>query len=232
MAQVAFKNIRSETAAPRSSAANVGKLPFLEASPQKSVAALMAPGRRRAFLVDADVTQRSAADAEFRGALCRADILLPDGPAPSGHGRIDGRHAGTAPSGSSRFDSRPAGTALMPLLLALAGLRGKSVFLLGGTAGTAEAAAMGMMMQAHGLRVAGTLGGRIAELAPEPVCDRINASGAAILLVSMRSPEQELWIDRHGHRIDAELQMGVGSVFDTYARNVLRSPRLLSVWSA
>ena len=98
------------------------------------------------------------------------------------------------------------------------------MFLIGGTPGTADAAAQRLCLDIPGLRIAGTRDGFAGAARPEEAIDEINASGADIVLVAMGVPQQELWIDEHRHLIDAPLVLGVGALFDFLAGNVRRAP--------
>ena len=57
--------------------------------------------------------------------------------------------------------------------------------------------------------------------------DRVNTSGAGILLVGMGVPRQGKWIAARRHRLTASVVMGVGGLFDYYSGAIPRAPRLL-----
>jgi N-acetylglucosaminyldiphosphoundecaprenol N-acetyl-beta-D-mannosaminyltransferase len=53
--------------------------------------------------------------------------------------------------------------------------------------------------------------------------ERINASGAGTVWVSLGCPKQELWMAAHRGRIDA-VMVGVGAAFDYHAGTIKRAP--------
>lgn len=56
--------------------------------------------------------------------------------------------------------------------------------------------------------------------------ERINASGAQVVLVAMGNPIQERWIVEHRAALQANIFMGVGALFDFWAGDKPRAPRL------
>ena len=57
--------------------------------------------------------------------------------------------------------------------------------------------------------------------------EAINASAADIIGVGLSTPKQELWMERHRHRLSAPVLMGVGAAFDFHAGLVRQAPRRL-----
>jgi len=62
------------------------------------------------------------------------------------------------------------------------------------------------------------------ELVTQKAINKINDSGAELLLVAMGTPIQENWITKNDARIDAPVIMSVGGLFDFYSGNVERAP--------
>jgi N-acetylglucosaminyldiphosphoundecaprenol N-acetyl-beta-D-mannosaminyltransferase len=58
----------------------------------------------------------------------------------------------------------------------------------------------------------------------EAVIERINSSGADMLLVGMGNPLQERWIQRYKHRLRVPLAIAVGGLFDHWGGNLKRAP--------
>ena len=189
-------------------------LPLVSADAETVIHTLLAPGRRTVFFLNAHCANIRAGNASYAAALARADYVLPDGIGVELAARMQGR----------RLAANLNGTDLTPRLLRLAARWGMSVFLIGGTPGTADAAAQRLCLDIPGLRIAGTRDGFAGAARPEEAIDEINASGADIVLVAMGVPQQELWIDEHRHLIDAPLVLGVGALFDFLAGNVRRAP--------
>jgi len=150
----------------------------------------------------------------YRDALARADFLLPDGSGKSIAARLAGRALG----------ENLNGTDLFPELCRHAAARGQSIFLLGGKPGIAAAAAEAMASRYPALRIAGTRDGYWSASEEDRVVAEINASGAAIVLVALGVPTQEIWIDRVRDRLMARVVMGVGGLFDYYSGAIPRAP--------
>ena len=119
------------------------------------------------------------------------------------------------------------GTDFVPELLQRAVPTGKSVYLLGGKPGTAQAAAEKLCMLIPGLRVVGMRDGYSGLHRTDEVIDDINDSGADIVLVALGVPMQELWIDQNRRDLNAQVVLGVGALFDFLAGNVRRAPALV-----
>ena len=57
--------------------------------------------------------------------------------------------------------------------------------------------------------------------------ERINQSGAEVLLVALGNPLQEAWILDNRHALDAGIVAGVGALFDFWAGDKPRAPRFI-----
>lgn len=189
-------------------------LTLVDADQATAVDALLAPGRRRAFFMNAHCCNVMAKDRSYAAAVRRAEVLLPDGIGVELAGKMTG-HTLTA---------NLNGTDLVPALMQRAADMGKSVYLFGGTPGTAEAAAENLQTAIPDLMIVGTRDGFMGALDPMAVIADINASGADIVIVAMGVPMQEMWIDRHASALDAPLCLGVGAALDFLAGNVKRAP--------
>ena len=154
---------------------------------------------------------------EYRGAVHRADILLPDG---SGM-RIAGKLCGT------RNIPNLNGTDLFPYLCKHAAKYGHAIFALGGRPGIAKLAMENMQAANEGLVCAGVHDGYFTPENERALIGEINASGAAILLVAMGVPTQEQWIERNRDRLDIPVILGVGGLFDYYSGRIPRAPRYI-----
>ena len=78
-----------------------------------------------------------------------------------------------------------------------------------------------------GARIAGTAHGYFAPNEEGALIERINQSGAAILLVAFGAPRQEKWIERNAGRLRVHAALGVGGLFDFYAGRIPRAPQWL-----
>ncbi|MCG3268372.1 WecB/TagA/CpsF family glycosyltransferase [Yoonia sp. I 8.24] len=189
-------------------------LTLVDADQTTAIDALLAPGRRRAFFINAHCCNVMAKDRAYAAAVRRAEVLLPDGIGVELAGKMTG-HTLTA---------NLNGTDLVPALMQRAADMGKSVYLFGGTPGTAAVAAEKLRAAIPHLMVAGTRDGFKGAVNPTEVIADINASGADIVIVAMGVPVQEMWIDRHADKLHAPLCLGVGAALDFLAGNVKRAP--------
>lgn len=192
-------------------------LNLVDASQDDAIDSLLAPGRRRVAFMNAHCCNVMQQDHAYAMAVRTADVLLPDGIGVALAAKLDG----------TQLTANLNGTDLIPALLAKAATQGKSVFLFGGTPGTAERAAAALIEQCPGLRIAGTRDGfKTAHDADAVVAD-INASGADIVLVALGVPMQDIWLHRNAVRLNASLTLGVGALFDFLAGNVRRAPSVV-----
>lgn len=192
-------------------------LSLVDAKASDVIAALLAPGRRRVYFMNAHCCNMLRKDPQYAMAVRSADLLLPDGTGVALAAKMTGQ----------TLAANLNGTDLVPALLAEAADMGKSVYLFGGTPGTAERAARRLLRSAPHLKIAGTRNGFDGALNDDDVVADINASQADIVLVALGVPMQELWLQRNARRLNADLTMGVGAALDFLAGNVARAPRLL-----
>lgn len=190
-------------------------LDLVDATQAQAIAALLAPGRRRAYFMNAHCCNIRRRDTAYAQAVATADMLLPDGIGVELAGRMTGH----------RLTANLNGTDLVPALLVQAARAGKSVYLFGGKPGTAQAAANRLVTMTPGLRIAGTRDGFGGAADTDAVIHDINDSGADIVLVALGVPMQELWLHENAHRIDAPLTLAVGALFDFLAGTVVRAPK-------
>lgn len=123
---------------------------------------------------------------------------------------------------------RITGVELVERLAALSAETQAGLFLLGAAPGVADQAAAQLSERIPGFAVAGTW----AEGSPKPADDdetlrRIEASGAAAVLVAYGAPAQVLWIARNHEALaqrGARLAIGVGGSFDYLSGSVARPP--------
>ena len=124
---------------------------------------------------------------------------------------------------------RVAGSNLIRSLSEGAAREGKSVFLLGGAPGAAEAAARVLVERTPALRIAGThcppLGFERDEREVSVIIDRLRSASPDIVYVALGSPKTEFLIDRLRHQVPGVWWMGVGISFSFLAGQVRRAPR-------
>jgi N-acetylglucosaminyldiphosphoundecaprenol N-acetyl-beta-D-mannosaminyltransferase len=105
---------------------------------------------------------------------------------------------------------------------------GVSLFLLGGTTGTARRAADALGRLIPGLAVAGTADGFFRPHDEAGLIERINGSGARILVVGMGSPRQEVFLARNTETLETPVRWSVGALFDYFAGIEPRAPQWLT----
>lgn len=189
-------------------------LELVDGTASQAVAKLLSPGRRRVFFMNAHCCNIRRHDPQYAAAVAGADLLLPDGIGVELAAKFTGQS----------LAANLNGTDFVPQLLQRAAAMGKSVFLFGGRPGVADAAAAQLVCDTPGLRIAGTRDGYDgAQDAGAAIAD-INESGADIVLVALGVPMQELWLHRNTDRLDADLTLGVGALFDFLSGTVARAP--------
>jgi exopolysaccharide biosynthesis WecB/TagA/CpsF family protein len=176
-----------------------------------------ARARRRTFVAfaNADCLNTAHEQLVYRRVLQRADRVFADG---SGV-RIGARLLGQKMTGNVN------GTDLFPELCARAARDGLKLFFLGALPGVAEAAASAMSARFAALQIAGVADGYFSAQEEPAVIERINASGADILLVALGAPSQELWLSRNESALVTPVRLGVGGLFDYYSGRIPRAPR-------
>lgn len=131
------------------------------------------------------------------------------------------------------LSGRVTGADLVPRLAAAAAKNGKSIYFLGGKGDEAEKAISILRSQNPGLVVAGAdapfvhVDGEAlarSEVEDTPIVDRINRSGADILLVAFGNPKQEIWFHRNRSRLKVPVSIGIGGTFAFVAGSVARAP--------
>jgi exopolysaccharide biosynthesis WecB/TagA/CpsF family protein len=152
-------------------------------------------------------------NSEYRKVLKNAERVLPDG---------IGIHLGCRIKGTRLADNLN-GTDLFPRLCDRASHEGLSIFLLGARPGIAAETAHVMQKRYPALKFAGTMHGYFSDDENGEVIQKINDSGADILLVATGAPRQELWLARNAAALKPTLRMGVGGLFDFYSGRIRRA---------
>jgi N-acetylglucosaminyldiphosphoundecaprenol N-acetyl-beta-D-mannosaminyltransferase len=166
-----------------------------------------------------DHLRRLRTDPEFRRICDGADLRVADGMPVVWAAALRG----------TPLPARVAGSSLMEPLAGAAAAAGKSVFLLGGMPGTADAAADELRRLHPSLRVAGTACPPVGfERDAEYVAGlrrQLADSGADIVFVALGSPKQEVLADAHHDVLPRAWWIGVGISFSFLCGDVQRAPR-------
>jgi len=160
---------------------------------------------------------------ELVDILRRADLVTPDGMPIIWTARLLG----------TPLKTRVAGADLVPRLAQEAALRNRSLYFLGGREDVGREAARILTEQFPELKVAGidspmvsvTGEGIADEISRDlEIVERINRSGADILLIAFGNPKQEIWFDRNRHRLRVPVSIGIGGSYEFIAGTVARAP--------
>lgn len=123
--------------------------------------------------------------------------------------------------------SRVYGPDLMLVLCEKAATQGIPIYLYGGTEAVLAKLQTNLQRSFPKLVISGTHSPPFRPLTPEEETDdinRIHASGAAIVLVSLGCPKQEEWMARQQGLLQA-VMVGVGAAFSFHSGEVSQSPR-------
>ncbi|MDD2815619.1 MAG: WecB/TagA/CpsF family glycosyltransferase [Thiotrichaceae bacterium] len=164
--------------------------------------------------VNADCLNIAYRHWKYRQALAQADQVFADG---SGI-RVACRLL------KEKLLGNVNGTDLFPKLCERLADTNLSIYLLGAKPGIAQTTATVMQQRYAGLKIAGTRDGYFKPEETAQLIEQINQSGAAILLVAMGAPRQELWLAEHRAQLTPAVCMGVGGLFDFYSGRIPRAP--------
>ena len=165
-----------------------------------------------------DHLRRLVCDGGYRQLCDQADIIVADGMPLIWASRIRG----------TPLPQRVAGSSLIWSLSDAAAGRGRSLFLLGGAPGTAEAAAQVLGRRLPRLQIAGTycppVGFDQNEANVTQLARMLSAAKPDIVYVALGSPKQELLIGRLRHELQGAWWLGVGISFSYLCGDVTRAP--------
>jgi N-acetylglucosaminyldiphosphoundecaprenol N-acetyl-beta-D-mannosaminyltransferase len=172
-----------------------------------------------------DHLRRLRADREF-AAICRsAAIRVADGMPLVWASKMQGGVA---------LPERVAGSSLIYSLTEAAARAGRSVFFLGGNAGTAQRTADILTSRNPQLRVAGVecppVGFERDAAYLTQLAGRLAAAGPDIVYVALGSPKQEQLIAQLTELLPKAWFLGVGVSFSFVAGEIRRAPRWMQRW--
>lgn len=167
--------------------------------------------------VNAHMTVEAWREPSFAGVVNAADLATPDGmPVVKSLHWLHGIR-----------QERVAGNDLMPAVMGRAQDLGISVFLLGGKEDVLKKIQARAAAQFERLSISGALAPPFRPWTEDDLrdqADRINASGAGLVLVSLGCPKQEKWMASMRGRVNASM-VGVGGAFLLYAGEDDRAPK-------
>ncbi len=185
-------------------AAAVSRAPFLISTPNLSWLA----------------TSRS--DSEFRESILDSDLCPADGIPIVWIARLTGMPIKERISGSDIFEALKASDR-----------RRLTIFLFGGAASVAAAAARTMNVEPAGLRCVGSMDpgfGTVDEMSQDNIIDMVNSSHADFLVVSLGAKKGQLWLRRNHERLTIPIRAPLGAVINFQAGTVKRAPPRIRAW--
>jgi N-acetylglucosaminyldiphosphoundecaprenol N-acetyl-beta-D-mannosaminyltransferase len=165
-----------------------------------------------------DHWRRLKRDGEFADIYRQADIVVADGMPLIWASRIRG----------TPLPERVAGSSLVSTLSAAAAERGRSIFLLGGAPGTAQAAAEILQSRYPKLKVVGLFcpepGFEEDAAAMDRIQEMLQVAHPDIVYVGLGSPKQEKLALRLRPRLPRSWWLGIGVSFSFLSGHVRRAP--------
>jgi N-acetylglucosaminyldiphosphoundecaprenol N-acetyl-beta-D-mannosaminyltransferase len=156
-------------------------------------------------------------DAAFRASVINSDLSVADGMPLVWMARLLGMPIRQRVAGSSLFEALRRDVA-PPL----------SVYFFGGPDGVAERACKRLNAESSGLTCVGFECpgfGSVEAMSSDPTIDRINASGAAFLVVALGAKKGQAWIVHNRSRLTVPVISHLGAVVNFVAGTVARAPR-------
>lgn len=126
----------------------------------------------------------------------------------------------------TKLEDRVSGPELTRRVLQALNESGLGVFLYGSTAPTLEKFSKFIRLTYPQVQICGLHEDRFRNATPEEDridTERINSSGACVVLVGRGCPRQERWVAEHLGRVNAAM-MAVGAAFDFFAGNIKLAP--------
>lgn len=163
------------------------------------------------FTPNPEIIWQANQDEALMQILGQADMLLADG-----IGVIIASKILKTP-----LPERVAGFDFANRLFEQEGLR---FFFFGAKPGVAEEAAKRTAEKYKGIQIVGTHHGYFKEEETDAIIEKINQSGADVLLVCLGVPKQEKWIYQNRNKLQPSLCLGVGGTLDGLAGHVKRAP--------
>lgn len=174
-----------------------------------------ADGKESVSFINADCLNISATDEHYRSILNSQSIVLPDGAGINIGCRLTGE----------RLKANLNGTDLLPEFWEVARNEDITFYLLGAAPGVAERMQKNLINAYPGLKVVGEHHGYFDhDTESDSVIAKINKAAPNVLLVAFGAPRQEKWIYKYRDKLNSNLLIGVGGLFDFYSGDKSRAP--------
>ncbi len=165
-----------------------------------------------------DHTNHYRKSSEYRSMIHEAHLVVADGVPLLWAAKLLG-----AP-----LKGRVNGTDLFEAIARACAREGRSIFLMGGISGVAQACADALRKVSPDLKIAGVYSPAKGCLDDEGECVRmveaVSAAAPDILFVGLPGPRAEVWIHRHYKKCGVPVSINVGASFDFVSGNVKRAP--------
>ena len=159
-------------------------------------------------------------DETFKKALCDSDILLPDG--------VGIVWAESFLNGNSI--KKIAGYDLFIFLMDKLELENGSVFFMGASKTTLDKIKLKCELEYPNIKsgfYSPPFKERFSPQDSEIMCKKVNEFKPDVLFVGMTAPKQEKWVYQNKHNLNSTVICSIGAVFDFYAGNIVRAPKIL-----
>lgn len=174
-------------------------------------------GTAKVYTPNSEIMMQAQRDSDLKEILNQADLLIADG-------------AGVVLA--SRILKRPlkekvSGIDLVKRILESTHNRPVSFFIFGAKPGVAEKAAINIMTDYPKAEIRGWQHGYFQAEEEDAIINKINESGADILLVGLGAPKQEKWIHNNASRLNCKVAMGIGGSIDVLAGTAALAPEFM-----
>ncbi|HEY9642859.1 MAG TPA: WecB/TagA/CpsF family glycosyltransferase, partial [Coleofasciculaceae cyanobacterium] len=156
---------------------------------------------------------------QFASVLQEADLVTPDGMPLVWMLRLMGASA----------QERVAGPDVLSALCKLSPSEGVSLFFLGSQSAILERMRFRLKQEFPDLKIAGMEPLPFRPMTPQEnaaIVQKLNESGAGIVLVSLGCPKQEIWMAENKNKVQM-VMIGLGGAFPVYAEIYKRAPKFL-----
>lgn len=166
------------------------------------------------YTPNSEIIMLAQNDTSLKEVLNTADLLIADGIGVVWASKILG----------VKIPERVTGFDTMQKLLERGRNGSISFYFLGGEPGIAEKAQLNLESTYPDINILGTHHGYFDSDDNSSIIDEINSLSPDVLLVALGAPRQEKWINKHKHKLNVKVCMGVGGCFDVIAGKVKRAP--------
>ncbi len=173
--------------------------------------------KKTVSFINADCLNKTVVDPNYKKTLQQSDYILPDGSGINMACNII----------NNPLRENLNGTDLFPSICSLAQQHSYSIYLLGAKKGVAEKVKEELLLKYSSLNIVGYHDGYTPYKDMQTLIEDINNSKANILLVALGAPMQEIFIQKYKNKINVNLLLGVGGLFDFYSNRIKRAPLFL-----